>query len=687
MLSCPHFCGDSVTLKSQAKHLFLLAVAVFFLSHCGGGGAASPTQQQTGQSTPAQNPVPSITQVKPQNLVAGGNGGQITITGTNFSASSVVQWNGSSLATTFITPMMLDGAFSQTNIAQAGNAQITVLNPAPGGGESNAVTLTVLASAPSPHIDSITPSSIIAGSDTTDVTVFGSGFYSGSEFLWNGGAISRSTFISATQLQGLMNPGALAFPGQAQITVRNYPAVSNTVTVNLVPGGTSPGPINVVGIDASGAVLNRTPNDPSITANGRFVAFDAYVGPAGDQEILVRDTCRSAATGCQPSTAVVSTAADGTQGNANSQSPAISDNGRFVVFSSTATNLVPNTPAGTLARVVLHDRDVSGSGVFDQPGNTANVLISVAMDGSFATGFKASISSNGRYVGFISSDSDLVAGDTNAVADAFVRDTCIGASGCTPTTVRASVATDGSEANNGTLNAALSGNGRFIAFESQASNLAAGALSGVFLRDTCLGGGSGCVPTTQDVSVNSAGIPSPIGAFPAISADGRFVTFISAGLVGGDSTYQNVYLRDTCENAAVGCVPSTIEIPGGANGRGDGPAISPDGRFVGYQSAATNIASNNAHDTNNIEDFFVTDTCFGAPVGCVQKTVQVSMANDGTQSSADSGLGIEVPNIRLSSTLATGGPAVVFFSTADNLVPNVNSNYSGNIFYVATTLP
>jgi Tol biopolymer transport system component len=128
-------------------------------------------------------------------------------------------------------------------------------------------------------------------------------------------------------------------------------------------------------------------------------------------------------------------------------------------------------------------------------------LASIGLNGNPADGdsISPSISADGRYVAFLSSAMNLVDSDTNGVTDVFVRDTCAGAtSACTPATQRVSVATGGAQANGASTSATISGTGRFITFESAATNLGAIPSSGgIFLRDTCAGVASGCTPSTQ----------------------------------------------------------------------------------------------------------------------------------------------------------------------------------------------
>jgi len=129
-------------------------------------------------------------------------------------------------------------------------------------------------------------------------------------------------------------------------------------------------------------------------------------------------------------------------------------------------------------------------------------LASIGLNSNPADGgsISPSISADGRYVAFLSSAMNLVDSDTNGVADVFVRDTCAGApSGCVPSTQRVSVATDGTQADGASTAATISATGRYVTFVSAATNLgpASSSSSGMFLRDTCAGVASGCKPSTQ----------------------------------------------------------------------------------------------------------------------------------------------------------------------------------------------
>ncbi len=162
-------------------------------------------------------------------------------------------------------------------------------------------------------------------------------------------------------------------------------------------------------------------------------------------------------------------------------------------------------------------------------------------------------------------------------------------------------------------------------------------LDKIYLRDICQGAQAGCSPTTTLVSVGFDGTDSNgASRSPSVSASGRFVAFASDAndLVPGDANgVADIFLRDTCIGAGAGCLPATTRIsvgPDGAesNGASAWPSISSDGRFVAFDSAATNLVSDGqASATGNSGGAFLWDTCFGVPSasGCTPNLTRLSV--------------------------------------------------------------
>lgn len=248
--------------------------------------------------------------------------------------------------------------------------------------------------------------------------------------------------------------------------------------------------------------------------------------------------------------------------------PAISADGRFVAF---------EVRSGSNSEIFMRDRATETS-----------ERVSVASDGEPANSisFRPSLSADGRFVAFESWGSSLVPDDTNDTADVYVHDRQTGA------TIRASVGPNGVNGNGISRQPALSADGHFIAFVSGSKNLVAGDTSGkggVFLRDLQTG-------ETTRVNVSSAGAPDNgtqnyFNDGPAISADGRFVTYYSSGtnLVADDTNNVNdIFVRDrvNAQTVRVSVSSSGIEADGDCHTA----VISADGRIVAFVSAAKNLA-------------------------------------------------------------------------------------------------
>ncbi len=491
-----------------------------------------------------------------------------------------------------------------------------------------------------------------------------------------------------------------------------------TVLILSVPPAAFPqvGVIDRVSVASDGTEGNidslipsrRGPAVPS--PDGRFVAFESGANNlvAGDTngvpDVFVRDTCLGAPPACTPATVRVSVASDGAQGDGQSDTVSLSPDGRFVVFDSDATDLVPADTNG-VRDIFIHDRDADDDGVFDEPGAIATVRVSVAGDGtegndssfepfvSVAALRQQAISADGRFVAFASDASNLVAGDTNLATDVFLHDRDADEDGVFDepgaiAMVRVSVASDGTQADAvifGSLRPSISVNGRFVAFVSDADNLVAGDTNShpdIFLRDTCLGSPPGCAPSTERISVSSDGTQSNEFSFsPTMSADGRFVSFHSGAnnLVTGDSNgfLSDVFVRDTCMGAGSGCTPSTalVSLNDSIQSNADSrlSTISADGRIVVFESDASNLAP---ADTNSARDIFVRDTCVGAPAGCTPSTIRASVASDGSQGEVES----------VASAISADGLFVAFYSLASNLVAN-DTNGSWDVFLASSSFP
>ena len=324
---------------------------------------------------------------------------------------------------------------------------------------------------------------------------------------------------------------------------------------------------------------------PSISANGRYVAFESDAsnlvpGDAnGFTDVFVRDRTLH-------KTYLVSVGPGGVQANNASYGPAISADGRYVAFTSDASNLVTSDTNGFTDVFVrdlkLHKTYLVSVGAAGLQGNNVSD--------------EASISANGRYVAFESDASNLVSGDTNGYADVFVRDRKL------HKTIRVSVSSAGVQGDNISADPSISANGRIVAFVSLADNLGPGdsnAFLDVYARDRKL-------HKTARVSVGTAGQQGNNDSYvPSISADGRYVAFESdaSTLVPGDSNgHTDVFVRDRKLHKTVRVSVGTTGVQG--NGPSYVPSISADGRYVAFTSDASNFV---AGDSNGYSDVFVRD--------------------------------------------------------------------------------
>jgi len=301
----------------------------------------------------------------------------------------------------------------------------------------------------------------------------------------------------------------------------------------------------------------------------------------------------------------VSVDSAGNEANSESLNTAISADGRYVVFMSGASNLVPGDTNNT-SDIFVHDRET---------GVTERVSVdSAGVQGNSGSGLFAAISGDGRFVAFDSHATNLVAGDTNGVGDVFVHDRQTGA------TQRASVDSAGNQGNGNSYDTtAISADGRFVGFKSQATNLLPGDTNDaedIFVHDRDDDGDGvfdepGAI-ATERVSVDSAGNQGDAGSGgPAISADGRYVAFYSyaTNLVLGDTNGGwDVFVHD--RQTGVTQRVSVDSNGNQGNGSSTGTAISPDGRFVAFGSNATNLVPG---DTNGQVDVFVHERSI--PVG------------------------------------------------------------------------
>lgn len=390
---------------------------------------------------------------------------------------------------------------------------------------------------------------------------------------------------------------------------------------------------------------------PSMSPDGRFVLFSSLannLAPGADSQFAMNLFLRDRASN---TTTLVSVSVNGTGGNGSSMGGQVSTNGRYVVFQSDATDLLPGD-TNDVSQIFVRDLQTD-----------SNLLVSVAVDGSWGNGAStaAAMTPDGRYVTFVSEANNLVPGDTNGIPDVFVRDLL------TQTTTLVTVGAvklppriywPGPPDFIPLASPAITPDGRFIAFVSPFSGLAAGVLPSapqaeVYLRDLDAGT---TVWASSNAAVTANFPTNPPTIFlsyhPAISDDGRFVTFKTNPYLAPNRARGPAALLqyDSSSNALL--LVATNALPQLFNDDVYGPETTPDGRFIAFAAGlvATNLAPT--------PSLYLADTRNGT-------NLLVSIGLDG---------GLSTNSASDTPVLSPDGRFVAFLSNATNLVGNAVSN-------------
>jgi Calx-beta domain/FG-GAP-like repeat len=390
----------------------------------------------------------------------------------------------------------------------------------------------------------------------------------------------------------------------------------------------------------------------SVSENGQIIAFESFATTLvsnsdmnGNRDIFVRNN----QTGI---TTLVSQTPTGEAANGGSSNPLISENGRFVVFSSSSDNITID-PVSTVSLPNIYWRDL-------QTNQTK--LISIGTNGQAVGGNADAISPDGRYVVF-DSKSRLLTNipDVQNFNDVFVRDTQLNTTSLVSISF-AGTASGNNESGNFTFAAkdvSISANGRYVAFPSFATNLVSipATAGNIYVRDLQTG-------TTIPVSVNGSG-SQMIGSETksSICGDGRYVAFATIFALAANDTnnLQDVYRRDLQTNTTT-LVSSNIAGTGSGNAYSTKPLCSNDGRYIIFESDATNVSP--TPDTNQVYDIFQRDMTNGT-------TKMVSVNQFGTNS------GNQFSNIL---GVSHDGQNVLFRSISNDLTPVFDSNNTYDVF-------
>jgi Tol biopolymer transport system component len=359
-------------------------------------------------------------------------------------------------------------------------------------------------------------------------------------------------------------------------------------------------------------------------------------------------------------TQLVSRHTDGTQGNGHSTSSVIAAEGRYVAFVSNATNLIANDANGATDDVFLHDLETGETTLISRHTQGAQ--------GTYNSG-QPSLSADGHIVAFVSSDRQLIDGDTDGefdrYSDIFVHDRAgqppLDTSPNTEPTpdlkyqpsivTLASQRNDGLQGNGDAIYPSISADARFIAFSSDSDNLVSHDTNekyDAFVYDRQTG-------LTEMVSRHTDGAQGNLDSFAAtsaLSADGRYVVFHSQAYDLVDENESEVWADIFVHDRQTDRTTLISRHSNGARGNGDSydAHISADGRHIAFSSEADNLVD---EDTNGSQDVFVHDQETG-------ETTLISRHSNGMQSDTDSSV----------DSISADGRFIVISSGADNLIDN-----------------
>jgi len=566
------------------------------------------------------NPSPVISAVSPPVLVAGSTTtASIRVSGSGFDSASQVLVNGSGRPTTFGGATTLDAQLASGDLAAAGTYPVQVVNPTPGGGTSATLFFSIVPSSTGaglPELVDVAADGAQANDGADNPSTSGPAMDATGRFI---AFVSSSTnLLETTTINPPPNP---LTNGEPNIFLRD--------TCLGVTTGCSPREI-LVNVGPAGILANGASSQPAVaSAAAKIVAFsslatDLVSGFNFDgttPQVFAANPCAGVAAGCTPTMTLVSVGSDGvTPASSTAGQASVSPDGRFVAFTSTATNVVAGATTGS-SEVYLRDTCLA-AGTTCTP---TTILVSVAADGVTPADGSSSqpvveSNKNGQFVAFTSTATNLVTGSGGA-SEIYRVGYCIGITkGCTASAAQLISTPDGTAfADGSSVEPTMTPDGRFVAFASSASNLGAtsGGVPEIYLRDTCQGVASGCTAKTTIVSL-AADNATPANALserPSIANSGQFVAFASQASNLSTATLngrENIYVYNTCINGASGCKPSTVLVSVSAtktpeNGASLNPVISGTGHVVSFFSAASNLVNN---DLNGFPDIFLAATTF-----------------------------------------------------------------------------
>lgn len=692
-------------------------------------GKTSPASSFTINAPVNPNPVPTISSLGPATAIAGGAGFTLTVNGSNFVSGVAVLWGGSARTTSFVSATQLTASITAADIASAGSQAVTVANPLPGGGPSNAVAFTIIS--PPPTLSSLSPATATAGGAAFTLTVNGSGFLAGASVAWNG-STRPTTVVSATQLTSSITAADIAAAGTTQVdvvqgslrstnqlnfTINAAPPTLTSISPNTIAAGNAAFDLTVngTGFTTSAQVAwNSTALTTTfVSATQLKAAVPATnVASAGSAKIdVVQSGVRTSAqqtftvttvppviSSISPASALVNAAAFTMTVNGTGFTP-----NSMVQWSGSA--LVTHVQSSTVLTADIPAADLTTAGVFQitvsnpaadggtsrpinfavaQPvtGKIVQLVSTSYLSGGIAnnTSQGQTVSQDGRYVGFASAATDIVANDIDGDYSGFLRDTCVGPTaltGCTPGNIMVSQPgsfTTGSGVYGFVM---ISNSGRYAGFDSAYQYK-------VDVYDSCLGATSACTSGITQVQEPFPGVPGSYtystGLSSRMSPDGRYV-FYPVIYTDTDSTATTaLVVKDTCFGSSTGCSPSARRV---ATGKGTTPPkqpfqsdISEGGRYVLFRAYLTAVDPSRTSD-GTVLHTWLEDTCIGAAAGCTESYTLIDVRADGTPSEgnqANDSIADQEPSF------SRDGRYVVFSTTDKNMIAGRTINNGSQVY-------
>jgi hypothetical protein len=433
----------------------------------------------------------TISYITPSSRPSGCSGFTLDIQGAGFVNDAVVSWNNSPRATNFESSSELLATINASDLATQGPVSIVVTTPALSGQQNQGNNLSNFVSFTIGPPPTVVPGQVATcpAPPTFPPTITALSTSSGTAAGPNNNPVGTTVEIAGNYFGGLQNNSTVTFnttlptPTSTTATVTSWSGTLVTVTLPAVPIPTGATSVAATIVITVGGVASQ-PLSPGANS------FTVLPAPSTSSATILK-----------------SLSAVGTGNTIWSFSSTA--NPRYAALAAPSADL---SAAGTGPDKIYLRDTCQGAPLGCSPTTT---LVSVGDDGADPNGASRSpsVSASGRFVAYVSDASNLVPGDANGVADIFLRDTCVNApTGCVPTTTRVSAGPDGAESNGASASPLISFDGRFVAFDSAASNLVSdsqvnttGTSGGAFLWDTCFGvpQASDCTPSLTRLSVPS----------------------------------------------------------------------------------------------------------------------------------------------------------------------------------------